>query len=120
MYCQSGGNAVTSPSVEIKGAALMDGKSMVLSPNGKKNQGEVNAVKELVPYTAPPTSLMERDDGIGIVKFLKGKVLFITGATGFLAKVLIEKILRTVPDVGKIFLLIKAKKQGSCNGATKK
>lgn len=109
MYCQSGGNAVTSPSVEIKGAALMDGKSMVLSPNGKKNQGEVNAVKELVPYTAPPTSLMERDDGIGIVKFLKGKVLFITGATGFLAKVLIEKILRTVPDVGKIFLLIKAK-----------
>ncbi|KAF5187518.1 Fatty acyl-coa reductase [Thalictrum thalictroides] len=48
-------------------------------------------------------------DGIGIVKFIKGKVFLITGATGFLAKVLIEKILRTVPDVGKIYLVIKAK-----------
>ncbi|KAK1259033.1 Fatty acyl-CoA reductase 2 [Acorus gramineus] len=50
----------------------------------------------------------ESNGGIGIVSFLKGKHLFITGATGFLAKVLVEKILRTVPDVGKIFLLIKA------------
>ncbi|KAK9153359.1 hypothetical protein Sjap_000841 [Stephania japonica] len=47
-------------------------------------------------------------DGIGIVRSLSGKVLFITGATGFLAKVLVEKILRTVPDVGKIYLLIRA------------
>ncbi|KAK9153356.1 hypothetical protein Sjap_000836 [Stephania japonica] len=48
-------------------------------------------------------------DGIGIVKCFSGKVLFITGATGFLAKVLVEKILRTIPDVGKIYLLIQAK-----------
>ncbi|KAF9592125.1 hypothetical protein IFM89_012554 [Coptis chinensis] len=48
-------------------------------------------------------------DGIGIVRFLRGKVFLITGATGFLAKVLIEKILRTVPDVGKIYVLMKAK-----------
>ncbi|RWR72082.1 Male sterility [Cinnamomum micranthum f. kanehirae] len=39
----------------------------------------------------------------------KGKNLLITGATGFLGKVLIEKVLRTIPDVGKIFLVIKAK-----------
>ncbi|PIA60018.1 hypothetical protein AQUCO_00400712v1 [Aquilegia coerulea] len=38
-------------------------------------------------------------DGLGIVKFLTGKVFLITGATGFLAKVLVEKILRTVPDI---------------------
>eukprot|EP00253_Pinus_taeda_P000855 PITA_00855 len=46
--------------------------------------------------------------GLGIVEFLKGKKFLITGATGFLAKVLIEKILRTQPEVGKIFLVIKA------------
>ncbi|KAI4348818.1 hypothetical protein L6164_009494 [Bauhinia variegata] len=49
------------------------------------------------------------EDGIGSVKFLRGKKFFITGATGFLANVLIEKILRTEPDVGKMYLLIKAK-----------
>ncbi|KAH9737540.1 Fatty acyl-CoA reductase 2 [Citrus sinensis] len=49
--------------------------------------------------------------GIGIEKFLVGKSFFVTGATGFLAKVLIEKILRTAPEVGKIFLLIKAESE---------
>ncbi|CBI39167.3 unnamed protein product, partial [Vitis vinifera] len=37
------------------------------------------------------------------------KTYFITGGTGFLAKAVVEKILRTAPDVGKIFVLIKAK-----------
>nr|XP_045086642.1 fatty acyl-CoA reductase 2, chloroplastic-like [Aegilops tauschii subsp. strangulata] len=48
-------------------------------------------------------------DGIGITEFLGGKNFLITGGTGFLAKVIIEKILRTTPDVGKIYVLIKAK-----------
>ncbi|XP_028787512.1 fatty acyl-CoA reductase 2-like [Neltuma alba] len=47
--------------------------------------------------------------GIGIARFLQGKNYFITGATGFVGKVLVEKMLRTAPDVGKIFVLIKAK-----------
>eukprot|EP00253_Pinus_taeda_P021293 PITA_21293 len=46
--------------------------------------------------------------GLGIVDFLKDKNLLITGATGFLAKVLIEKILRMQPDVGKLYLIIRA------------
>ncbi|XP_058766333.1 fatty acyl-CoA reductase 2, chloroplastic-like isoform X2 [Vicia villosa] len=67
--------------------------------------------KDMVPYGGGPTStpLIGLDEGIGIVKFLRGKKFFVTGATGFLAKVLIEKILRTEPDVGKMYLLIKAK-----------
>ncbi|KAL8041638.1 hypothetical protein ABFX02_10G177600 [Erythranthe guttata] len=48
-------------------------------------------------------------DGIGIVQFLTGKSFLVTGGTGFLGKVLIEKILRTAPDISKIFVLIKAK-----------
>nr|ACA28679.1 male sterility-related protein [Linum usitatissimum]ACA28680.1 male sterility-related protein [Linum usitatissimum] len=79
--------------------------SLVLSPNGK-GQPEI-AVKDLIPPYGEPTSSSQ--DGIGIVRFLRGKGFFITGATGFLAKVLIEKILRTMPDIGKIYLLIKAK-----------
>ncbi|KAL3623809.1 Fatty acyl-CoA reductase 2 [Castilleja foliolosa] len=66
--------------------------SLVFGPNNK----------DLVPM---------HDEGIGIVKFLKGKTFLITGATGFLGKVLIEKILRTAPDVHKIFVLIKTKNE---------
>ncbi|XP_050281931.1 uncharacterized protein LOC126722833 [Quercus robur] len=53
--------------------------------------------------------LLKPSDGIGIVSYLRGKNYLITGATGFLGKAFIEKMLRTIPDVGKIFLLIKAK-----------
>ncbi|GAV66458.1 Sterile domain-containing protein/NAD_binding_4 domain-containing protein [Cephalotus follicularis] len=55
------------------------------------------------------TTPMESRNQIGIVDFLKGKNYLITGATGFVAKVLVEKILRSVPNVRKIYLLIKAK-----------
>ncbi|XP_059428405.1 fatty acyl-CoA reductase 2, chloroplastic [Corylus avellana] len=117
--CQGGGNVVKSSGFSSAftqteallrtdhSAALRDAGSLVLSPNGK-SQPEI-AVKDLVPYGEPSSPLVEVDDGIGIVKFLRGKGFLITGATGFLAKVLIEKILRTQPEVGRIFLLIQAK-----------
>ncbi|XP_073138810.1 fatty acyl-CoA reductase 2, chloroplastic-like [Henckelia pumila] len=57
--------------------------------------------------------------GIGIIKFFKGKNIFITGATGFLGKVLVEKILRST-SVGKIYVLIRAKsKEAALDRLTK-
>ncbi|KAL6902412.1 hypothetical protein ACP4OV_005288 [Aristida adscensionis] len=58
---------------------------------------------------SPAAAAAGRAAGIGVAEFLGGKNFLITGGTGFLAKVLIEKILRTNPDVGKIYVLIKAK-----------
>ncbi|CAM0879224.1 unnamed protein product [Alopecurus aequalis] len=43
-----------------------------------------------------------------VVGYFRGKSILITGATGFLGKVLVEKILRVQPDVKKIYLLIRA------------
>ncbi|KAH1090839.1 hypothetical protein J1N35_018096 [Gossypium stocksii] len=48
---------------------------------------------------------MELDNA---VKFLQGKTILITGATGFLAKVFVEKILRFQPNVNKLYLLVRA------------
>nr|XP_049707302.1 putative fatty acyl-CoA reductase CG8306 [Helicoverpa armigera] len=42
--------------------------------------------------------------------FYAGKNFFITGGTGFVGLCLIEKILRCMPDVGKIYLLMRPKK----------
>ncbi|KAL7092754.1 hypothetical protein ACP275_11G001800 [Erythranthe tilingii] len=77
----------SSPSPLVSSPALMGPASLVLSP------GQVE---------------MHDEGSIGIVKFLKGKTFLITGGTGFLGKVLIEKMLRTAPDVQKIYVLIKA------------
>lgn len=40
----------------------------------------------------------------------KGKNLFITGASGFLGVSLLEKLLRTIPDVGTIYILLRPKR----------
>ncbi|XP_014472229.1 PREDICTED: fatty acyl-CoA reductase 1-like [Dinoponera quadriceps] len=55
------------------------------------------------------------DSALSIPAFYSGKSIFITGATGFLGKCLIEKLLRSCPDIGEIFLLIRPKKGDHIN-----
>ncbi|CAH0712968.1 unnamed protein product, partial [Brenthis ino] len=43
-------------------------------------------------------------------QFYAGRDVFITGATGFMGKVLIERLLSTCPDVGRLHLLLRYKK----------
>ncbi|KAF7381034.1 hypothetical protein HZH68_015909 [Vespula germanica] len=45
-----------------------------------------------------------------IQSFYKGKTIFITGGSGFMGKVLIEKLLYTCSDLDKIYMLIRSKK----------
>lgn len=44
-----------------------------------------------------------------IAAFYAGRSIFVTGATGFLGKVLIEKLLRSCPGVREIFMLMRPK-----------
>jgi len=44
-----------------------------------------------------------------VLEFYRGKTVFITGATGFMGKVLVEKLLRST-EVSKIYVLIRPKK----------
>lgn len=49
-------------------------------------------------------------DTKSIPEFYAGRSIFITGATGFLGKILVEKLLRSCPDVKCLYLLIRQKK----------
>ncbi|KAK2965967.1 hypothetical protein RJ640_018322 [Escallonia rubra] len=43
-----------------------------------------------------------------IVQFLENRTILVTGATGFLAKIFVEKILRVQPNVKRLYLLLRA------------
>uniref|UniRef100_A0A336KLL9 Fatty acyl-CoA reductase n=1 Tax=Culicoides sonorensis TaxID=179676 RepID=A0A336KLL9_CULSO len=47
---------------------------------------------------------------ISIKQFYKGKTILITGGTGFLGKILIEKLLWSCNDLEKIILILRSKK----------
>lgn len=47
---------------------------------------------------------------MSIAEFYTGKTIFLTGGTGFIGKVFIEKLLRSCPDVKHIYCLVRPKK----------
>jgi len=56
---------------------------------------------------------MTHPSSFSVVSSLQGKQVFITGASGFLGKAIVEKLLREVPEIGGIHLLIRGSKRQS-------
>lgn len=50
------------------------------------------------------------DPAKSITSFYAGQSIFLTGATGLMGKVYMEKILRSCPDVREVFILMRSKK----------
>nr|ASC44542.1 fatty acyl-CoA reductase [Adelphocoris suturalis] len=48
--------------------------------------------------------------GMGIPEFFRGRSVFITGGSGFMGKVLVEKLLRSCPDLDNIYVLMRPKR----------
>lgn len=42
-----------------------------------------------------------------IAEFYRGRSVFVTGATGFLGKVLVEKLLRSCPHLERVYILLR-------------
>lgn len=56
------------------------------------------------------TVLNVKTNGSKIVEFYRDKCVFVTGATGFLGKILVEKLLRASEDIQTIYILVRDKK----------
>lgn len=63
----------------------------------------------LVDFTAQP-EVPEHVKGSEIQEFFRDSNVFVTGGTGFLGKVLIEKLIRSVPHIGQVYILIRPKR----------
>lgn len=70
--------------------------------------------------SASENSVCVDDDRVSVANFLSGKSIFVTGGTGFLGTVLIERLLSATPKIGKIYVLIRAKNGYSAESRIKR
>lgn len=49
---------------------------------------------------------------VSIPEFYNGRSVFITGASGFMGKVLVEKLLRSCPGISRLYVLLRPSRSG--------
>lgn len=69
---------------------------------------EVEIVKKRKPSSLPKCPVENIPDSINPQKDLAGKNIFLTGVTGFVGKIVLEKLLRDAPDVKAILVLVRS------------
>jgi thioester reductase-like protein len=47
---------------------------------------------------------------MNIREFFTGKTIFLSGTTGFVGKVILEKIMRSLPEIKRIYVMVRPKK----------
>ncbi|KAH8309430.1 putative fatty acyl-CoA reductase CG5065 [Drosophila kikkawai] len=112
----NGSSAAGSGSVSGSGGA----NSSLASSSAAAVSSLLSAVTPSTALPLPPSSnglqlpyerfRAEDTSYVPIAQFYAGRSVFITGGTGFMGKVLVEKLLRSCPDIRNIYLLIRPKR----------
>jgi len=80
---------------------MVHGAVTLQSPSVARAEYADEAGEAVAPHAVPSK----------VRSFFAGQNVLITGGSGFIGKVLIEKILRSFPEVGRIFVLLRLSKK---------
>ncbi len=59
---------------------------------------------------ADPRVVPKSEKGTPVQEFYRDAVVFLTGGTGFLGMVLTDKLLRSCPQLSRVYVMVRAKK----------
>lgn len=106
---QTQGTATMSNTTDIilNGPGEQDTSHLVNGPSTTASTATHSASPSRSTTT---TGASSRTDYTSISKLYTDRSVFITGGTGFMGKVLVEKLLRSCPGIKNLYLLIRPKK----------
>jgi FlaA1/EpsC-like NDP-sugar epimerase len=52
-------------------------------------------------------------DILGVRDYYNGKAILMTGGTGYIGKIIIEKMIRCLPQIKRIYVMVRSKKEMS-------
>lgn len=67
-------------------------------------------VEEMLSHLKPPIPVVDWDANSTVASFYANRSVFITGATGFIGKALIEKLVRSCEGIKRIYILVREKR----------
>ena len=88
-------------------------RDLGLEPQPEMVLGAALAAQRQVSPASTPSTMFEdgrRVDSLSVRESLSGKQLLLIGVTGFIGKVWLAQILERVPDIGRIYLLVRRQK----------
>lgn len=83
---------------------------MSLSSVSVSSVAHSTAVHHAAELVAPGLTIPNQQSSTSILQTLQGKNIFLTGATGFVGKVILEKILRSIPTIAGLYVLVRPRK----------
>ncbi len=93
-------------------------RKLGLTRKRKKLDEAILPTKRLVTQFDRPTIIFEphqKLDTLSVRRSFAGKKIMLIGFTGFIGKVWLVKVLRDLPDVGKVYLLIRRQRSLTAN-----
>ncbi|HMV46822.1 MAG TPA: SDR family oxidoreductase [Blastocatellia bacterium] len=92
------------------GRVALEKLSRSLGNSAETLQNVITPARRIVPSRSTPTVVFDPSknlDKLSVRESLAGKNVLLIGFTGFIGKVWLAKVLQEVPEIGKVFLLIR-------------
>ena len=104
------------PTSSLPPSTSSESFSFFSPPSSPSSIAPLSSTPDLSLPSSPPPSYVSQVSQpthfapLSVVQSLTGASIFLTGGTGFVGKVIVEKLLRSCPSIARLYLLVRPRK----------